>query len=257
MWGSTFIFLGDSFFVEIYDKSQNMMGVAFVTREGQVLWQKDTDVIDSVGMDASHDLLAVGSLKNRHEGTLWAFSRSGDILWTYDNPSRIKEVCVAADSSCVLFIDEEWYIHCIREGNLIWSDYILKKRGFGKRTIAFAPDSSYVVYGTEHPEPSLVASTLNGEKLWSHPIHEYIGTLAISDDSQSIIVTSLAHVYKFTPDGNLVWDTNVGTNNDYIALTPSADFMAVGSNTLVSTFIILDGDGEVIWKKIFLIQYLQ
>jgi outer membrane protein assembly factor BamB len=99
-----------------------------------------------------------------------------------------------------------------------------------------------VVYGTEDPEPSIVASTLNSEKLWSHPIHEYIETLAISDDGQSIIVTSLAHVYKFTPNGNLVWDTNVGTNNDYIDLTPSADFIAVGSNTLVSTFIVLDGD---------------
>ena len=117
-----------------------------------------------------------------------------------------------------------------------------------RRTIAIAPDNSYCVYGSEKGGPQIVAATLDGEVLWSHPVREYLLSVAISGDSQYIVCGAFENVYKFTRDGIKVWASGIGGNNDYIAITPSADVIAVGSNGLPATLVVLNGDGEVLWE---------
>jgi hypothetical protein len=45
----------------------------------------------------------------------------------------------------------------------------------------------------------------------------------------------------------LVWDKRIPGNIDYLAITPEADFIAVGSIGLPSTFFLLDGTGNALW----------
>ena len=119
---------------------------------------------------------------------------------------------------------------------------------WSRRTIAIAPDSSYLVYGSERGMAKAVVSTLDGTELWSFPINHYVQSVAISDDADSIIVGALDYVYKFTRDGTCVWSAKIGGNIDYIALAASADCIAVGSNGLPSTLELLNGNGEVLWR---------
>lgn len=243
--GRGMIYLGDSFFAITFDKSRTEWGIAYLNDKGDVLWQKEIGGISSIGIGASQDLLAVGSSRT---GTLSAFSRTGDVLWVYDHSSRINQVTVSSDGSYVVFTDDDNAVDCVRDGNLIWSHDVGSIDIGWKRTIAIAPDNSYCVYGSEKGGPQIVAATLDGGVLWSHPVREYLLSVAISGDSQYIVCGAFENVYKFTRDGTKMWASGIGGNNDYIALTPSADVIAVGSNGLPATLVVLNGDGEVLWE---------
>ena len=252
IWKSPFlgssglVFLGDSFFATTFDKSETTWGVAFLDLEGRILWQKDIGGLSSIGIGASRELLAAGSSQTK---TLWAFSREGEVLWSYNHSSGIDQVTVSPDSSYVVFTDHDDSIHCVHNGELLWSRNVGRvDTGWSRRTIAIAPDSSYLVYGSERGMAKAVVSTLDGTELWSFPINDYVQSVAISDDADSIIVGALDYVYKFTRDGTCVWSANIGGNIDYIALAASADCIAVGSNGLPSTLELLNGNGEVLWR---------
>lgn len=249
--GNNLIFLGDAFLAETYDKSQNMTGIAFLNFKGEILWQKELGHIPPAGMSASRELLAAAVLKNYEEGKLWVFSKTGDVLWTYDHPARIDQVSVAPDSSCVVFTGYDHCIHCVRDGELVWSDDVgWVDTGWRRRTAAFAPDSSYVVYGSQKSEPKIVVCTLNGDVLWSHPVNKYVRSVAVSSDGQYIFAGSFEYVYKFIVDGTCVWATETGANIDYIALTTTTDYIALGSEGFPSSLIVLNGEGEVLWKAV-------
>ena len=237
--------LGDAFFVTTYDSSEEKHGVALLNLEGQILWQKETKRILSAGIGASQNLLAAGS----HGGTLWAFSQTGDNLWTYNNYASIEQVVVAPDSSCVLFTDFNDDIKCVRDGELVWSKNAGSiYTGGHNRTVAFSPDSSYVVYKMEKNGSHITASTLEGEELWSSPLESALRSVAITDDGQYIIGGCSKYVYKFTSKGDLVWESKVGSDNKYIAVTPEADYIVVGSVSAFSKLIVLNKDGETLWN---------
>ena len=244
--GNGLIYLGDSFFVETFDKSEKVSGVALLNLKGEILWQKEIGRVSSRGIGASHNLLVVGSSRT---GALSAFSRTGDVLWTYDHSSGIDQITVSSDGSHVVFTDYDNAVNCVCDGELIWSqDVGHVETGWSTRNLAIAPDSTYCIYGSEKGGAHIVASTLEGDILWSHPVREYLLSVAISDDSSYIVAGAFDNVYKFSRDGTKLWSAGVGGNNDYIALTPAADFIVIGSNGLPADCVVLDGDGKVLWK---------
>ena len=85
-----------------------------------------------------------------------------------------------------------------------------------------------------------MTSTLEGDILWSHPVREYLLSVAISDDSSYIVAGAFDNVYKFSRDGMKLWSAGVGGNNDYIALTPAADFTVIGSSSYLSCQTLLN-----------------
>jgi hypothetical protein len=242
--GSTSItVLEDGIFTKTYSSEKDVAGVAFLSLEGEVMWQKDLGAFSSDAMGGSSDLLAVGA-----SGTLWAFSRTGEVLWGYKHSIGINQVVVAFDSSCVIFTDYNYAINCVSQNELLWSS-APGEVYFGEtgRNVRIAPDSSYVVYGSKKGGSSLVAATLTGQKLWSYHVREYLCSAEITRDSEYIIAGAFEHVYKLRRDGTLVWDKRIPGNIDYLALTPEADYIAVGSTGLPSTFFLLDGTGNALW----------
>ena len=236
------VFLGDALFAETYSK-QKTIGVALLTLEGEILWQKEVEKIASVGIGASHDLLAVGT----REGILEAFSRRGDVLWKYYNTSGIDQIAVSPDSSCIVFIDYGRYIKCVREGRLVWS----KKVGnmsvpLRNRTIAFAPDSSFLVYGSKVGDPELVACTLDGTELWSVPLKKTLRSVAVTLDGH-VIAGCHKYIYRFRADSTFLWESEIGGDNLKLATTPEGDYIVVGSSDPYRLFV-LDGEGAVLWK---------
>jgi hypothetical protein len=72
---------------------------------------------------------------------MWAFSPSGETLWTYDHDGAIEQLVVAPDDSCVIFCDD-YHINCVANGTLRWSEYTGRISTYeNKRTLAFSPDS--------------------------------------------------------------------------------------------------------------------
>ncbi|MBU7001301.1 MAG: PQQ-binding-like beta-propeller repeat protein [Theionarchaea archaeon] len=235
--GSTSIaVLEDGIFTKTCSE-KDIAGVAFLSLEGEVMWQKDLGFFSPDAMGGSSDLLVVGA-----SGTLWAFSRTGEALWGYKHTIGINQVVVAPDSSCIIFTDYDYTINCVSQNELLWSsapgDVHFGDTG---RNVRIAPDSSYVVYGSKKGGSSLVAATLAGQELWSFPVKEYLLSAEITRDSEYIIAGAYNHVYKLNRDGTLVWDKRIPGNNYYLALTPEADFIAVGGIGLPSTFFLLDG----------------
>ncbi|MBU6997272.1 MAG: PQQ-binding-like beta-propeller repeat protein [Theionarchaea archaeon] len=243
--GSTSItVLEDGIFTETYSLKEERSGVAFLSLEGEVMWQKDTGPpFSSNAMGGSSELLVVGVA-----GTLWAFSRTGEALWGYKHSIGINQVVVAPDNSCIIFTDYNYAINCVSQNKLLWSSAVgdVHFRDIG-RNVRIAPDSSYVVYGSNKGGSSLIAATLTGEELWSFPVKEYLLSAEITRDSEYIIAGAYNHVYKLRRDGTLVWDKRIPGNNYYLAITPEADYIAVGSTGLPSTFYLLDETGNALW----------
>ncbi|MBU6999827.1 MAG: PQQ-binding-like beta-propeller repeat protein, partial [Theionarchaea archaeon] len=242
--GSTSIMvLEDGIFTKTYSSEKDIAGVAFLSLEGEVMWQKDLGAFSSDAIGGSSDLLVVGA-----SGTLWAFSRTGEAIWGYKHSIGINQVVVAPDSSCIIFTDYNYAINCVSQNMLLWSsapgDVYFGDSG---RNVRIAPDSSYVVYGSKKGGSSLVVATLTGEELWSFPVKEYLCSAEITRDSEYIVAGAYNHVYKLRRDGTLVWDKRIPGNIDYLALTPEADYIAVGSTGLPSTFYLLDGTGTALW----------
>ncbi|MBU6998624.1 MAG: PQQ-binding-like beta-propeller repeat protein [Theionarchaea archaeon] len=241
--GSTSItVLEDGIFTKTYSE-KDIAGVAFLSLEGDVVWQKDLGFFSPDAIGGSSELLVVGA-----SGTLWAFSRTGEALWEYKHSIGINQVVVVPDNSCVVFTDYNYAINCVSQNELLWSsapgDVHFGDTG---RNVRIAPDSSYVVYGSKKGGSSLVAATLTGQELWSFPVKEYLCSAEITRDSEYIIAGAYNHVYKLRRDGTPVWDKRIPGNNYYLALTYEADYIAVGSIGLPSTFFLLDETGNALW----------
>lgn len=176
-------------------------------------------------------MLAAGT----KEGVLWAFSRTGEVLWTYDNDAPIEQVMVAPDDSCIVFSDyikEYNYltrVKCVRNGELIWSKRVKGIwGGLSLRRMAFSPDSSYIVYASRMSEPGVVLCNLDGTELWSHPLKSSLNSIAITQDCQYILLACHKHVYKFSFYGELVWEKEIRADNRCIAITPRAEYVVIG-----------------------------
>ncbi|MGD2250902.1 MAG: PQQ-binding-like beta-propeller repeat protein [Candidatus Methanofastidiosia archaeon] len=241
---SGMVLCGDTLFVTTWNQSQRRGGVALLTVAGEILWQKDFESVSCVAIGGSQDLMAAGT---SHKGILYAFSRDGTVLWSYDNRVPIEQVSVAPDSSCVVFADRTNSIHCVRNGELIWSKEVGNiYTGENTRTIAFSPDSSYVVYRFLGDEPQIKASMPDGEDIWSYSLKDDLSSVIVTNDSQYIIAACYKYLYMFTRDGQLIWERNIGRDNKYIATTPGVEYIVVGC-IFPSRLIVLDKNGTVLW----------
>lgn len=248
--GRVMAFLGDAIAAQIYDPYKKTGGVALLTLEGDLLWQRETGIVGTLGIGASHDLIAVGSTQEGKPGILWAFSREGDVRWTHSHPFHIDQVMVAPDSSCVVFTDTDNSINCVRQGELAWSQDVGRiDIGRRIRTIAFAPDSSYLVFGSDREDSKIVAYSPEGKELWSYPIEDYLSSVAITQDSEYIVAGSGGNLYKIARDGTCVWTTRPRGNIEHIALTHTADYIVIGGYGIpYSPLKVLGGEGKILWK---------
>lgn len=239
------VLYGDTLFVTTYKWSQKTGGVALLSLTGEVLWQRDIGLVNSAAIGSSKNLMAAGT---HDTGILWGFSEEGTVLWTYNDGGAIEQVSVAPDSSCVVFTDDKHRINCVRDGELIWSiDAGRIFTGGRNRTIAFSPDSSYLVYRFMGEEPQIKVSTLDDEDIWSYPLEDLLTSVIITSDSQYIIAGCFKYLYKFTRDGELVWEKPIGRDNQYLASTPGAEYIALGCISMPA-FIVVDRDGNVLWR---------
>jgi hypothetical protein len=243
--GDGMVLCGDTLFVTTYKKSQKTGGVALLNLTGEVLWQRDLGLVSCTAIGWSKNLLAAGT---QNPGILYGFSKEGEVLWTYDDGASIEQVSVAPDGSCVVFTDLEHTLNCVRGGELIWSkDAGSIYTGRCNRTVAFSPDSSYLVYRFIGEEPQIKVSTLDGQDIWSYPLEDLLTSVVITSDSQYIIAGCNEYLYKVTRDGELVWKKPIGRDNQYLASTPGAEYIALGCIS-VPSFIVVDRDGNVLWR---------
>jgi hypothetical protein len=237
---------GDHLFANVSTKISGKGGVVLLGLSGEVLWKKEIGMILSVAVGGSSELLAAGT---HDTGIVWAFSKEGEVLWTYDDGESIEQVIVAPDGSCVVFTDFEDRINCVRDGELIWSKNAGSiYTGLSNRTVAFSPDSSYLAYRFVGGGPQINVSTLDGEDIWSYPLEDRLTSVIITSDSQYIIAACSKHLYKFTRDGKLVWKNPLGRDNRYLASTPGAEYIVLGCVTLFSFIVVVDGDGNTLWR---------
>jgi outer membrane protein assembly factor BamB len=240
------VLCGDTLFATTYKKSQKAGGVALLSLTGEVLWQRDIgQLVTCTAIGWSKNLLAAGT---HDTGILYGFSKEGAVLWTYDDGASIEQVSVAPDGSCVVFTDFKHTLNCVRVGELIWSkDAGRIYTGGCDRTVAFSPDSSYLVYRFMGEEPQIKVSTLDGQDIWSYPLEDLLTSVIITSDSQYIIAGCHEYLYKFTRNGELVWKKPIGGDNQYLASTPGAEYIAVGS-IFPFRLIVVDRDGNALWK---------
>jgi hypothetical protein len=245
---SGIVLCGDTLFVTTYKKSQETGGAALLSLTGEVLWQRETGRVNSAAIGGSKNLLAIGT---HDTGILYCFSKEGEVLWTYDDGESIEQVSVAPDGSCVVFTDFEDRINCVRDGELIWSKNAGSiYTGSRNRTVAFSPDSSYIVYRFMGEEPQIKVSTLDGQDIWSYPLEDRLTSVIITSDSQYIIAGCNEYLYEFTRDGELVWKKHIGSDNQYLASTPGAEYIALGCVSLPSFLVVVDRNGNVLWRDL-------
>lgn len=247
--GSKMVLAKDVLFLSTYEYSERSSGVALLDLHGKILWQIELGDTPVKGLDASNALLAASE-----EETLWAFSLNGDITWEYTHSSPINEIAVAPDSSCVVFIDCYGFVNCVENGSLVWSQSTRKSRSLctvpDYVALAFSPDNSYIVCGSEK-DTAVVVATPNGEQIWSHSVDECPLSVGITGDSQYVIVGSPERVYKFKHDGTLLWSAELPGDVDYIAVIPGGEYIAAGCDTnvdLPGLFVVFHSDGTVFWK---------
>lgn len=252
--GGSAVFAGDVIFTDTYQWVRgkgDIYGIAVIDLEGNILWRKDFD--SSVEIGASNKIL-VAATHGEIRSILQAFSKEGELLWTYTHHAIIDKIEVASDSSCVIFSDLFGYINCLRDNKVVWSKEMGNTDQKARMsTINFyvenppfkiSPDNSYIVYGYEDTTTQIVACTLDGVELWSAAVAEYFRSVAISGDSSSVAAGCLENVYKFTADGTLLWEKKAFSYVECVFLTHDGAYMVIGD----VDFLVLNDLGDVLWK---------
>lgn len=207
-----------------------------------------TVIKTAMSTDGQFIVAGVYSVKNqstgRDEGRVYAFNRSGSLLWVNKpgatgsaESSFVADAAVSAENQYVAVLNyygELYYFD--KNGTLLW----WKGRGESQgKNVAVSDSGDYIARGTgSHNWVDYYFN--NGTSLWyfttynlesSPDGHDFTGVhVAISADGRNVAAVSEdSRVYYFNQNGSLLWSNITGYSLENVAMSSDGKYIAVAS----------------------------
>jgi hypothetical protein len=198
---------------------------------------------DIYGVSISDDVkyIAVGS----QNSNIYLLNREGTLLWKYSTKGSVTDVAISADGQYIAAISDKLYLFNSR-GTLLWSD-----PKYSNNKISMSADNQYIaISGGGKKQVYLV--NRNGELLWTNEILDYVSRVTISKTGNSILVKDIYYIYRFAPNGTLLWKTpGPAQVLSYSLSSDGQNLVAVlwTDKDTGNRLYLFDQWGNVVWKK--------
>lgn len=176
---------------------------------------------------------------------------NGDLLWEYDNTSRINKVFISQYGERVIGVGEKEVYVLDRNRKLVAHlkfDELIK--------VSTSSCARYIAVGTENG----TLYFFEDERLvWTRQVGGKIYSLSISVDGNYIIIGIMSKLYAFGSNGKLLWSYPVDgsvldvevSENGYTAVESVEMGEILGSPTVGTTHVyFLDENGNLLWSEI-------
>lgn len=176
---------------------------------------------------------------------------NGDLLWEYDNTSRINRVFISRYGERVIGVGEEKAYVLDRNGKLV-----AQFKFNGSIRLSASSCGSYIAVGTEN---GTLYFFENEKLIWARRVGGRIYPLSISADGNYIVFGVGSKLHVFGSNGKLLWSYSVDgsvvdievSENNYIAVESVEIGEILGSPTVGTTHVyFLDKNGDLLWSKI-------
>lgn len=206
---------------------------------GNILWKQPTGN-ECWGIDIAPDGSKV--VAGCHDGKVYAVSKEGNLLWTYNSGTMVRSACISHDAKTVLSgTVGNLFLFDSTSGaknNISWD-------GSWLRNCSFYLDDSGFIAGS----PEIGGFDLSGSQKWLQEIGEFPMFLGV-DSSKNVFGAGKSRtLFSFDASGNLRWKNRIP---DHVvtagAVTPDGRRIALG--TVGGMVYLFDNAGNVLWKRV-------
>jgi len=223
----------------------------------------------SVSSDGSF-VVAVGRSTCLIGYKLYFFNRKGNLLWSYNLESQVKNILFSADGSFILVKTSNFLYFFNRKGQILWSysefDFQLGIKSI--YDISLSADGSFIAAGVQtlydDDDTELRFFNREGKLLWRYSKPLY--SCSLSKDGSFIAATGENVLYFFNREPQLLWSHYFSRpsinsiNHDYdkktmvYALCADGSFIVVGSkDTNVhwsndNNIYLFNREGKLLWR---------
>jgi len=205
---------------------------------GNIVWKQPTEN-ECWGIDIAPDASKV--VAGCHDEKVYAVSKEGNLLWTYDAGTMVRSACISNDGKTALSgtVGNLFLFNATTgaKSTLAWS-------GSWLRNCLFYLDDSGFVAGS----PEIGAFDASGNQKWQQLIGEFPMFLG-TDASKNVFAAGKSRtLFSFDASGNLRWKEKIP---DHVvtmgAVTPDGSRIALG--TIGGMVYLFDGQGNLLWKR--------
>ncbi len=169
---------------------------------------------------------------NEHQGSVYFFDKTGNLIWKYDSTRKIGTVAVSDDGQYVLAsgyqiapgpagIYENGAMYFLdKNGNMLW-DYT--PNDYGQILVSsLSSDGSHVAAASGN---NLVYFDNSGKKLWNYTSSSAINVISVSSDGSNVITSSGNVIHFFDKKGNLLWTFNTDYGAGQTRISPDGKYI--------------------------------
>ncbi|MDC8451663.1 MAG: PQQ-binding-like beta-propeller repeat protein [Thaumarchaeota archaeon] len=169
---------------------------------------------------------------NEHQGSVYFFDKTGNLIWKYDSTRKIAAVSASDDGQYVLAsgyqiapgpagIYENGAMYLLdKNGNMLWN---YAPNDYGKILVsALSSDGSHVAAASG---TNLVCFDNQGKNLWNYTSSSDINFISLSSNGSNIIASSGNTIRSFDIKGNLLWTFNTDYGYSQARLSPDGKYI--------------------------------
>jgi outer membrane protein assembly factor BamB len=204
--------------------------------DGSLKWKfKTGGQVWSSPAVASDGTIYVGS----NDGKLYALSSDGLLKWFFQTGDQVGAPAIASDGTIYVGSYDKSLYALESNGTLKWS-YETEFRVTASPAIA-ADGTIYI-----NSDRSIAAISSAGSLMWSYETDFFVGgDAAIGADGTVYMGSYDGHIYALNPNGNLIWDSSVGTNASSPVVAKDGTIY-IGSSAS-DELVALNSDGSEKW----------
>ncbi|HEX5457532.1 MAG TPA: DUF5711 family protein, partial [Candidatus Nitrosotalea sp.] len=192
---------------------------------------------------------------NEHQGSVYFFDKTGNLMWKYDSTRKIASVSVSDDGQYVLasgyqiapgpagtYENGAMYI-LDKNGNMLWN---YAPNDYGKILVSsMSSDGSHVAAASG---TNLVYFDNQGKNLWNYTSSSEINFISVSSDGSNIITSAGNTIRSFDNNGNLLWTFNTDYGYSQARLSPDGKYVVASdaASGYVGKIYFIDNTGNLI-----------
>ncbi len=205
---------------------------------GNIIWKQPTGN-ECWGIDIAPDASKV--VAGCHDEKVYAVSRAGNLLWTYNAGTILRSACLSHNGGTALSgtVGDLFLFNATTgaKSSITWP-------GSWLRNCLFYLDDSGFIAGS----PEIGGFTVAGSQQWQQEIGEFPMFLG-TDNAKNVFAAGKSRtLFSFSASGNLRWKEKIP---DHVvtmgAVTPDGSRIALG--TIGGMVYFFDGQGKVLWKR--------
>ncbi len=206
---------------------------------GNIVWKQPAGN-ECWGIDIAPDGSRV--VAGCHDGKVYAVSKEGKLLWTYEAGTTVRSACISSDGKTALSgtVGNLFLFNAATgaKSSISWS-------GDWLRNCLFYPDNSGFVAGS----PEIGGFDISGQQKWLQPIGEFPLFLGVDSNKNVFAAGKSRTLFSFDALGNLRWKKRI-PDHVVTAGASTPDGMRIAVGTIGGMVYLFDNSGNLLWKRL-------